>query len=348
MACFFIGISSPLHAQDPSSFKAGKQNGVERATWRFEFDNDFFFNKDNQISSGWSLQKHSAVADSWKNLQGVPGFVKHWGKKIPTLTKEGLVYRAGIAIGQIIQTPDDLSRSDLIENDVPYVGALTMQVAWYAFNDDQFRGFEIVAGMVGSPSLAEQTQRTVHHLFDGESPNGWDNQLNTEPVINFNYMHKHKIWRGGTPTSLSTDAAINGNVGLGNLFTQISVALEMRFGHNMPPGFVYVPDPIGVSMHYMASLKPANQQKGSFYATLVFRGSVFGHNILLDGNTFSDSHYVDKEPLVGMAIAGLHYENKSWGIHFNMMTSSNNVDVDKAPLAEGRERLGSVNVEWRF
>ena len=348
IVCLIISTCCPLYAQDSSSFETGERGGVERATWRFEFDNDFYFNKDNQISSGWSLQKHSAVADSWRSLQGVPGFVKHWGEKIPTLTKEGMVYRAGIAIGQIIQTPDDLSRSDLIENDVPYVGALTMQVAWYAFNDDQFRGFEIVAGMVGSPSLAEQTQRTVHHLFDGESPNGWDNQLNTEPVINFNYMHKHKIWRGGTPTSLSTDAAINGNVGLGNLFTQISVALEMRFGHNMPLGFVYVPDPIGVSMHYMASLKPANQQKGSFYATLVFRGSVFGHNILLDGNTFSDSHYVDKEPLVGMAIAGLHYENKSWGIHFNMMTSSNNVDVDKAPLAEGRERLGSVNVEWRF
>jgi len=321
---------------------------VESQTWRFEFDNDVFFNKDNKISSGLSLQKHSAVALSWEALEAVPGFVRRWGKTIPTLTKDGLLYRAGIAVGQIIQTPDDLSRSDLIENDVPYAGALTLQATWYAFNDDEFRGFEITAGVVGSPSLAEQTQKTLHKLIGSDDPKGWDHQLSTEPVINFNYMRKHKIWRGGKPAALSFDTAIDGNVGLGNLFTQASAALEMRFGHNMPKGFVYVPDPIGLSMHYMASLKPANPQVASFYATLVLRGSAFAHNIFLDGNAFRDSHSVDKKPLVGLVIAGLHYERKNWGIHFSVMESSDNVDASKAPAAEGRERLGSIDIEWRF
>jgi len=161
-------------------------------------------------------------------------------------------------------------------------------------------------------------------------------------------MRKHKVWRGGNPAGLSFDTAINGNVGLGNLFTQASAALEMRFGQNMPRGFVYVPDPIGLSMHYKAALKPANTQAASFYGTLVVRGSVFAHNIFLDGNTFRSSHSVDKEPLVGMAIAGLHYERASWGIHFSVMESSDNVDTSKAPAAEGRERLGTIVIEWRF
>jgi len=126
-------------------------------------------------------------------------------------------------------------------------------------------------------------------------------------------MRKKKIWHRGNPAGLSFDTAINGNVGLGNLFTQASAALEMRFGHNMPRGFVYVPDPIGLSMHYMAALKPANPQAASFYSTLVLRGSAFVHNIFLDGNTFRDSHSVDKEPLVGTVIAGLHYEQINWG-----------------------------------
>lgn len=116
--CFVIFSSGPVYGQNSSSFETGKPDGVEQATWRFEFDNDVFFNKDNKISSGWSLQKHSAVAESWEVLQGVPGFVKRWGKRIPTLTKEDLVDRAGIAIGQVIQTPDDLSRSELIKDDV--------------------------------------------------------------------------------------------------------------------------------------------------------------------------------------------------------------------------------------
>jgi len=116
--CLALGNASSASANDTS---------VESATWRFEFDNDVFFNKDNKISSGWSLQKHSAVAASWDTLEHVPHFIRDLGKDIPTLTREGLVYRAGIAIGQVIQTPNDLSRSDLIEDDVPYAGALTLQ-----------------------------------------------------------------------------------------------------------------------------------------------------------------------------------------------------------------------------
>jgi hypothetical protein len=325
-----------------------RSNSVESATWRFEYDNDVFFNKDNKISSGWSLQKQSAVAGSWESLDDVPGFVRRWGKAIPSLTKAGLVYRSGIAIGQVIQTPDDLSRHDLIKDDVPYAGALTVQATWYAFNDDEFRGFEITAGVAGPLSLAEQTQKNIHKLIGSADPKGWDHQLKTEPLINLNYMRKKKIVHVGNATGISFDTAINGNVGLGNLFTQASMALEMRFGQNMPRGFVYVPDPIGLSMHYKATLKPANPQKSSFYASLVLRGSAFAHNIFLDGNSFRNSHSVDKEPLVGMVIAGLHYEQKSWGIHASLMESSDDVDTHKYPAAEGRERLGTVDIEWRF
>ena len=336
----FLLFPGNVHAQEP--------DGVEGATWRFEFNNDVFFGKDNKISSGWSLQKHSGVAESWETLEGVPRFVRRWGKAVPTLTEEGLLYRAGIALGQVIQTPDDLSRSDLIEDDVPYAGALTLQATWYAFNDEEFRGFEITVGVVGPPSLAEQTQKTVHKLIGSLDPRGWNHQLHTEPVINFNYMRKQKIWRWGKPAGLSFDTAINGNVGLGNLFTQASTALEMRFGHNMPRGFVYVPDPIGLSMHYKASLNPANPRAASFYATLVLRGSAFAHNIFLDGNTFKNSHSVDKKPLVGQVLAGLSYERRHWAIHFNAMVSTDNVDTSKAPSAEGRECLGTIDIEWRF
>lgn len=321
---------------------------VESATGRFEFDNDFFFSKDNKISCGWSLQKHSAVAGSWEALEDVPGFIRRWGKAIPTLTEEGLVYRSGIAIGQVIQTPSDLSRNDLIEDDVPYAGAFTLQATWYAFNDDEFRGFEITAGVVGPLSLAEQTQETVHELIGSNDPKGWDNQLSTEPVINFNYMRKQKIWRRGNPARFSFDTTINGNVGLGNLFTHASAALEMRFGHNMPGGFMYIPDPIGLSMHYMASLKPANPQAASYYATLVLGGSAFAHSIFLDGNTFRNSHSVAKEPLVGLIAAGLHYERANWGIHFSMMISSDTVDTSKVTAAEGGEHLGTIAIEWRL
>lgn len=346
--CLLSVITSSAYGQDASTDKTGGPDAVERATWRFEFDNDFFFNKDNKISNAWSLQKHSAVAGSWGALQGFPDFIRRWGEKMPTLTDDGLYYRVGVAIGQIIQTPDDQSRSDLIEGDVPYAGALTLQTTWYAFNNDEFRGFEVIAGAVGPLSLAEQTQKTGHKLFDGTEPKGWDNQLETEPVFNLNYMRKQKIWHQGDPASHAFDAAISGDVGLGNLFTQASAALELRFGYNMPQGFVYMPHPIGLGMNYVAALKPANPGAASFYATLVLRGSAVARNIFLDGNMFRDSHRVEKEPLVGLAVVGLHYERNTWGIHFSVLTTTDDVDTSEVPVAEGRESLGSIVVDWRF
>lgn len=321
---------------------------VESATWRLEFDNDVFFGKDNKISSGWALQKQSAVAESWDALKGVPRFVKSWGTVIPTLTKEGLVYRAGIAVGQVIQTPNDLSRSDLIEDDVPYAGALTLQASWYAFSNERFRGFEITTGIVGSYSLAEQTQKTVHNWIDSDDPKGWDNQLSTELLINCTYMRKMKVWSMGNPAGLSFDAAIDGDIELGNLVTKVGTALEMRLGRNIPGGFMSLPDPIGFGMHYKASLKPANPHAISFYGTLALRANAFAYNVFLDGNAFRDSHGVDREPLVGQITFGLHFEHRHWGIHFYTMESTDDVDTHNAPAAEGRERVGSIMLEWRF
>lgn len=217
-------MAGKVYGEDPLLLDAIQAEGIERVTWRVEFANDCFFKKDNQVSNGWSLQKHSAVATDWATMEDVPEFVKHLGKKIPTLTKEGLVYRAAFAIDQVFQTPDDGSRSDLIKDDVPYVGALTVQASWSAFNDNEFRGLEITAGVVGPDSFAEQTQDAVHSLIGQNKSKGWDNQIENEPVFNLNYMRKYKILHWGSPEGIS-DTAVNGNIDLGNMFTQASVGL---------------------------------------------------------------------------------------------------------------------------
>ena len=337
-----------VYGQSPSFPNAQQVADKEQATWRFEFDNDIFFKSDNNFSSGLSLQWHSAGASSWEALADVPKIVRHLGKRIPTLTGKGLVYRAGLAIGHVIQTPDDLTRRDLIKEDVPYAGVLTLQATWYAYNNDEFRGFEITAGIVGPLSLAGPAQKVVHKLLHCSVPQGWDNQLANEPLINLNYMRKVKIWHEGRPADISFDTAINGNVGLGNLFTQASAALELRLGHNMPGGFIYVPDPIGYSMHYQATLKPARPGVGSFYGSLVLRGTALAHTIFLDGNSFRDSHRIDRKPLVGQIGAGLHYEIRHWGVHFYTLASSTVVDIRKATAAEKKELVGSITIERRF
>lgn len=321
---------------------------MERETWRIEFDNDVFFNSDNGISSGLSLQWHSEVAGDWDALKKAPKFLRRLGHRIPTLTGDRLVYRAGVAIGQVIQTPDDLSRRDLIKEDIPYAGVLTLQMSWYAYNDDEFRGFEIISGVVGPLSLAGPAQKVVHKLLHSSFPQGWDNQLANEPLINLNYMRKVKIWHEGKPAEISFDVAIDGNAAMGNLFSQASTALEMRIGYNMPGGFIYMPDPIGFNMNYRATLKSARPGAGSFYGSLVLRGTALAHTIFLDGNLFRDSHRIDRKPLVGQIGAGLHYEIRHWGVHFYTLASSSVVNIREASTAEKNELVGSITIERRF
>lgn len=321
---------------------------VESATWRFEFDNDLFFHKDNKLTNVWSLHRYSDIAQNRDDIKYTPGALKGILKKLPGFTNEGLVFRSGLGIGQIMQTPSDSTRTDLIINDVPYAGAITAHGTWFAFNNKEFYGLEIICGLMGPLSMAEQTQKTAHKIFDSVDPKGWDNQLKTEPLLNINYMVKRKILSLGSPGGFSMDTAIGGNMGIGNLFTQASVSVDIRIGHNMTRGFFYVPDPAGVFMNYLASLKPQNPAYGSLYAGLSIRGTAFVRNELLDGNLFRNSHSVDKKPFVGSIAWGLYYEGKRLGVTLAAIVCTDDVDTSKATAAEGDERLGIISLEWRF
>ena len=197
--CLIIASLSPALAkqQDEPFFPGNKERHLrEAAKYRVEMNNDVLFDSDNQFSNGWSFQIHTPIADSWSAVEGPHENMKKIGAWLPTLSVDGHTYRMSLSIGQIIQTPDVITNPNLITDDVPYAGVLTVKTSWIAFNDVDFRGAELVIGVLGRPSMAEQSQNFVHNLIDSDIAQGWDNQLKTEPVINFNYMRKKKFFQG--------------------------------------------------------------------------------------------------------------------------------------------------------
>jgi len=322
----------------------------EAAIYRYEFDNDLFFDSDNQFTNGWSFQVHTPVADNWHSVDGPAEFLKDFGAWLPSLTAEDLKNRMSMSIGQIMQTPDDLANPNLITDDVPYAGVLTVKSSWTAYNDNDFRGFEMVLGVVGRPSLAEQAQNLVHNATDATIAEGWDNQLKTEPVFNVNYMRKKKFYKAGSPAGLSFDAVINGDIQLGALLTSAGASIETRFGSNMPRGFVYRADPVGRYLTYNATLAPPNPKQSSIYASLIVGGTYFAHNLLLDGNVFRDVvHSVEREDLVGVATLGLHYERQSWAFHMNWFFTTDTIDTSKVTgNPDTNNNFGALTFEWRI
>ncbi len=93
-----------------------------------------------------------------------------------------------------MQTPEDLGESQPIFDDVPYVGMIGIANSFIAFNNEELTGFQLLYGWIGPATLAEQAQTAAHQLVGVKRPQGWSNQLDTEPLINFYIARKKKFF----------------------------------------------------------------------------------------------------------------------------------------------------------
>lgn len=322
----------------------------DAAKYRFEMDNDIVFGSDNQFSNGWGFRIFSARANDWDSLQGPPAWILEFGKHFPGLDGANLNARTGFAVGQIINTPSDIKRTDLIENDVPYVGLLAGQMSWMAYSDVDLRAVEMTLGAIGPASLGEQGQNLIHTATGSDIAEGWGNQVGDEVVFNLNYVSKDKVV-GGQHTDRNWDLAISRGWALGTIFTQVEAGVDLRFGRNLPGGFANTPQIMGRSISHDASLPPRQRDMSSLYGSLSFTVDYFFHHLLLDGSIFSRRHgeWVDRYHVIGTVNLGLHYERPTWATHLQWVNTTDTVRVESLPNNEDKmNRFLSVSVEWKI
>jgi len=310
---------------------------------RFEYDNDLLVDSDDKFTSGVSVQWHSRPAKDWEAVPA-PGWTT-FGRRLPGLRTDGLNYRVGMAVGQNIQTPKDLSATGFIEDDVPYAGALGFELNWLAFDNERMRAYALILGVVGPWSGAEATQKWIHDLIDADEPMGWDNQLPNEVAVNFNGAFKKKLVTAGERAGWSADAAIGTDFGLGTALTFAEVSLEVRAGFNVPEGFAFVPDPVGRSIAYDATLQPRGSRETSVYLSFIRRQTYMQHFIFVDGSLFQDTPSVDVDRWQHQNIVSLHITRGRWGLHLAVWDGSGN--LESISLDEGND-FGTIAFEWRF
>ncbi len=318
----------------------------DRASWRFEFANDVAFGSDNQFTNGFSVQRHSPLADSLSDVDSAWGFGRGLaGRILPE--GSGLQYRHTLAFGQNMATPDEIEDPNLILDDLPYLGMLALESSWIALNDEELTGFGLTFGIVGEYSFAEDVQEAVHSLIDSDDPEGWDNQLDDEPILQAYYVRKGKF-----RNTKNFDIGYNFDASLGNFHTGIDAGIEMRFGRK-PEGFAYIPDPIGRNMTYDAVLSRPGQGQSYFYGSAGIRAWAWAvfmpleGNTLVDGNDWTDDNTIDPENVIGQFLFGVHYERPRWALHFTVALSTDNVDSDSlSPDVEND--FGWITFDWRF
>ena len=327
--------------------KAPSDNDVgpsELGTLSIKFENDLFAGTDRHYTNGLRISWLSPEGGkAYAPLQAIEDFLQTFAQKYHRDKT-----RFGWAIGQDIFTPEDRFRADLIEDDRPYAGWLYGSLSLHTITADKdnssrktSESVELSLGIVGPQAMGEETQDFVHDLRLIDNFEGWDHQLRAEPGLMLRYERK---WRFRDPVPhgnyLEADWIPRVALSLGNVMTHASFGASVRMGFNLPrdfgpPGLIQGAEPL-------SALDDRPHGNWSIYGFLTAEGRIVGHNIFLDGNTFRDSHSVDKKRWVGDLAAGVAVIYERFTIAYTNALRTKEFEGQRRP-----SRFGSITASFQ-
>lgn len=322
------------------SFAAfGQEANNNKQYLSISHENDLFGgNTDRYYTSG--------VRVTWfdSDIKVPPGIDK-LADKIPTFDLNDST-STFYTFGQNLYTPANISLHDQPKNDRPWAAFLygSVGLATPSYKADgalsHIDELEFTFGVVGPEALGEQAQKFIHkHISNSPIPHGWDNQLNFEPglILSWQRRFPYKWEKQFGPVHARFEPNISAS--LGNVRTNMGTGTTLVVGSNS-------------QLDTPPRVRPAIPGTGVFFSkNNVFNWQVFagvdgrvvGRDIFLDGNSFSNSHSVDKEYFVGDLSTGisLFYDNYRLSYTLNLRS--------KEFKAQDKESIfGSITLTKRF
>jgi len=301
-----LGVFSQCSALASDSFGSAEEPSAPKREWAasVRWENDTFGGNDRFYTDGISLAL-SHTGPSWMDplADWLP-----WGEGRRTV---------GYDVSQGMFTPSDTDLNPPDPDDRPYAGILAFGLTLHVEKENSYHGLKFVTGVVGPWSLAEQTQDAVHDLIGTDKSQGWDYQLENEPIFNFAYEYRHRFRLAGDRERWSLQAYPLAGGWLGNMLIQGQAGGLLSFGYNTPDSFG--PTLVRGMGHMPPPRRDDQQRSRSDWNYSVYAGSVANlvlRDITLDGNTFEDSPSVDKEWFVPMAGVGMSVGNRRFQASF--------------------------------
>lgn len=282
----------------------------ESWTFSVQFENDLFGSTDQFYTNGVKLNWSSPDLTQYRDNKQLPKWTVPLINQLPLINQPGLQRNIAFSLGQKIFTPINIRRTDLIKDDRPYAGWLYFGTAFHNKNFRELDTLELQIGLIGPASLAENAQNSVHKYRDIAQAKGWNNQLHNELGVALIYDHKKRIILSGKTRKMGMDIITHYGGALGNVYTYLNAGAEIRYGWNIPTDFgTSLIRPGGDSNSPSDSSDPRfrGQHGISFYGFTALSGRMVARNIFLDGNSFRDSHDVDKRHLIGDAMLGIGF-----------------------------------------
>ncbi|MFO1436383.1 MAG: lipid A deacylase LpxR family protein [Gammaproteobacteria bacterium] len=276
-------------------------------TFSILFENDLFTGTDRYYTNGIKLSWMSRDLRQFSQWEHTPASMRGFFEAFDRF-QPGREKNIGAFVGQKLYTPNDIQQRAVIVNDRPYAGWLFGGMSLNSKNSVALDTIELQLGIVGPASLGEETQNFVHEVRGFPTAKGWDNQLDNELAFSLYYERKQRLWNYFDPNSLlGADFIAHAGAAGGTVHTYANGGGELRLGYNIPADFgTSLIRPGGdVSAPVLSADAPHHDpHRFGFHIFGAVTGRAVLRDIFLDGNTFSDSHNVDKKNFVGDFIWG--------------------------------------------
>ncbi len=293
----------------PGESPAGDDEARRSDTLSLYLENDLFGfdNKDRYYTHGTKLSWISRDLSDSGEASSLPLWIRWVLDRVPLINGPEIRRSVSFSLGQNIYTPEDKERSDLIPDDRPYAGVTYLGLGFHGISGRRMDTLEVDVGIVGRHSYAEDCQKVIHDWIGSVAPKGWEHQLKDEPILNLFFERKWRLLKAREAGGLGFDASRTWDGAAGNAYTGVNLGGQVRFGWNVPNDF-------GDLSHRPGSDSSAPEDDGDprFFRPLhrvgvhVFLGSTETPwpEHLLDGNTFRESHSVDRKPFVAQCTEG--------------------------------------------
>ena len=300
------------------------------------FQNDVFVGQDDGYTNGLGLTFGRGPFLEFSDDK-LPTWLDFVSKKLYVRTMPNKIRGVAHMFFQRMQTPEDITLSELQVDDAPYAGFLSSQSIMYAWDKNVSDQFSIFLGLVGPLTFAERAQINIHRAIGADRPEGWRHQLKNEPVFRLEARRVLKLKRNYSGR-FGYDILGLGTVGFGNLLSNAQAGLAVRWGSNLE--FSHATFSLQTDRQVNSlSLSPKND---FFLYAGIDTGVVF-NDILIDGNTFTDSHSLPLEHFQIDATVGavVKYGKLSYVFQISSLNS-------RTSLNDERESFGALSVTWVY
>ena len=305
--------------------------------WTFTFQNDLFVGEDSGYTNGTGLTFGRAGFKEF-DRSNTPGWILALTDNLYVSSADNKERGIAHMFFQRMQTPEDIIEENFIPDDLPYAGLLAWQGTMYAWDEKRADQLSLYLGLVGPLALGEEVQKAIHSAIGADRPQGWQFQLKDEPIIKIEYQ---RLWNLYKKSSLNYEWDVIGmwGAGVGNLESATRAGFAIRWGKNISTGFG------AFSLQADRQVNPlALTNNNDFFFYIGARAGYIANDILVDGNTFTDSPSVPLEHFQDEISAGAVWSYGDFCALVFQVTSNSS----RTKFLDSRKEFGAMSFTYRY